>query len=293
LITGVASNFDTAVFAYRDGELIQLLDTKAMMAMRTEEFRDAVLLLNTQFIPGTHTVLFNSEVLSTGEGIYFEVPSDLWSLNADTGQLTNLLPYGEGGHFSIAPDGETVVLMDFDTVWQVDIDGQNPRRITGAPSIALGLGESVSYPPVVWDRDAEVPTFRTLLFPTYDPNSGNLAVPYEVAEFTLGDEITSRLILSGDSSFFPAVELSPDGYRVAQWAWEDPADARTMIVSIDAPDMERQIIAEVEVESSGLSPFVRWDDETHLTYGFIDYNNDRKVTGWRADLCGEIVELPA
>ena len=119
----------------------------------------------------------------------------------------------------------------------------------------------------------------------------NFTAPFEVREFILDDEPSSARILTGPLEFFLSSFLSPDGYRVAHWAWDDYADPKAMIVSLDSPGEPRRLIAEVDVITPGFSPFLRWDDETHFTYGYIDENNERTVTSWRADLCGDVVPL--
>jgi hypothetical protein len=116
-------------------------------------------------------------------------------------------------------------------------------------------------------------------------------VPFEIVEFVLGEQLDSHLIASGPVAFFPGVELSPDGYRAVHWVWQDNTSATTFNVVMTSPDAAPQLIASVDVPGGGISPFVQWADDTHITYGFTDANNDNWVTWWRADLCGEIIEL--
>lgn len=288
LISATSPEFDSRVFSYRDGGLDEVLGADDLLALRDEEFRDAVTLYNPVFVPGTHTVLFNTEILSDAEGIYVEVPMDLWSLDLDSGDLTQILPYGEAGEIHVAPDGSTVVLLGYDFIRQINLDGSNPRTLFEG-TVAMGLGHGANYPDLVWDNDAETPTFRVLLFPAYNQNSGGLDVPFEVREFVLGDDIESRTILEGPSIFFPKARLSPDGYRVANWWWTDENSIEAFDVTVYQPDTEPVVLGSFEIANPGGSAFIRWDDETHLTYGHIDLEN--MVTARRADLCGEITEL--
>jgi hypothetical protein len=261
LISATSPEFDSRVFAYRDGELTEVLGADHLLALREDGFRDAVTLFDPAFIPGTHTVLFNTEVLSDAEGIYVEVPLDLWSLDLDSGELTEILPYGEGGEVHIAPDGSTIVLLGIDFIRQIDLDGGNPRTLFEG-TVALGVGHGLAYPDLVWDNEADI-----------------------------GDEVESRLIFDGPSQFLPLEWLSPDGYSAAQWAWQDASARQNPIfdVTVYRPDAEPLLVDSVQILSNGTSPFIRWDDPTHLTYGYIDSENT--VTSWRADLCGEITEL--
>jgi hypothetical protein len=290
LVSATSPEFDSLVFAYRDGELNEVLGADDLLALRDEEFRDGATLYNPAFVPGTHIVLFNTEILSDAEGIYVEVPLDLWSLDLDSGELTEILPYGEAGQFEIAPDGQSVVLLGNGFIRQIGIDGSNPRDLFEG-TVAIGLGHGLGYPDFAWDNDAELPTFRVLLFPSYDPNSSGLYVPFEVHEFVLGETPESRVIVEGPSVFVPAAWLSPDGYRVAYWAWQDNTVADVFDVVVVSSDAEPLLLASVEVPGGGITPFVRWSDETHLVYGYTDANNDNWVTSWMADLCGEITAL--
>jgi len=290
LVTVTSADFDSRVLVYRDGAQSEVLGADDLLALRNEEFRDAVTLYNPAFVPGTHTVLFNTELLSDAEGIYVEVPLDLWSLDLDTGEVSEILPYGEAGQFEIAPDGQSVVLLGNGYIRQIGIDGSDPRDLFEG-TVAIGLGHGLGYPDFVWDNDAEISTFRVLLFPTYDPNSSGLYVPFEVREFVLGETPESRMILEGPSIFIPSAWLSPDGTRVAYWTWQDNTVADVFDVVVVSPDAEPLLLASVETPGGGISPLVRWSDETHLVYGYTDANNDNTVTSWMADLCGEITAL--
>lgn len=290
LVTATSPAFDSRVFVYRAGRLIEVLNADDLLALRDEDFRDAVTLYNPAFIPGTHTVLFNTEVLSDTRGIYVEMPLDLLSLDLDSGELSEILPYGEAGQFHIAPDGRSIVLLGNGFIRQLAVDGSSPRELFEG-TVTIGLGHGLGYPDFVWDNGAAVPTFRVLLFPTYDPTSSGLYVPFEVREFVLGEAVESRIILEGPAVFVPAPWLSPDGYRVAYWAWQDNTVADLFDVVVISADRPPLLLGSVDVSTGGISPFVVWDDAFHLTYGYIDANNERWVTSWRADLCGESTEL--
>lgn len=282
-----------AVFSIRDGVLTQVLDNDDLMALRTEDYRAAVMLFNPAFVPGTHTVLFNTELRVDFEGIYFELPYDLWSLDLDSGELTEVLPYGTGGQFAISPDGGHLVLMNFNAIWTTDINGENPRPLFEG-TVWIGLGESIQEPPVVWDAERDVSTFRTILYPDHDPNMGMFDAPFRVYEFTLGAEPTAEVLFSGQTDFLLNPKLSPDGYRVVEWRWHDLSDQRRVdlwLTSYGDPQDEagtaQTLLTSFEVPS-GVAPFVRWADETHVLFGH--HTRGGRVES-RIDLCGEIVPL--
>lgn len=290
LIAATSPEFDSRVFTYRDGTLTEILGADELLALRAEGFKEAVTIYDAVFVPGTHTVLFNTELLTDGNGIYVEIPSDLWSLDLDSGELTGILTDGEGGKIHVAPDSSTVVLLGYDFIRQLDLDGGNARTLFEG-TVAIGISHGAAYPDLVWDNEADIPTFRVLLLPAFDPNIGNFDVPFEVHEFVLGAEVESRLIFDGPSEFLPLGRLSPDGNSVAQWVWLDASATQnpSFDVTVLRPDTEPLLLASVQISANGVTPFIRWDDPMHLTYGYIDTENT--VTSWRADLCGEITEL--
>jgi hypothetical protein len=289
LISATSPEFDSRVFAYRDGALSEILSADELLALRDDEFRDAVTIFDAVFIPGTHTVLFNTEILSDEEGIYVESPLDLWSLDLDTGELIEILPYGEAGEIHVAPDGSTLVLLGHDFIRQMDIDGGNPRTIFEG-EVAVGMGHGAFYPDLIWDKVADTPTIRVLLNADR-PDDSSIDVSFEVREFVLGEEVTSSVILSGPVTNFPAAYLSPDGYRVAVWSWQEGGSSNNPVfdVTVYQPDVEPFVLDSFEIVNKGGSAFIHWDDETHLTYGHIDLENT--VIARRADLCSEITEL--
>ena len=63
-----------------------------------------------------------------------------------------------------------MVLLGNGFIRQIGIDGSNPRDLFDG-TVAIGLGHGLGYPDLVWDNDGDVPAFRVLLFPSYDPNS--------------------------------------------------------------------------------------------------------------------------
>ncbi len=293
LLIEARDGFTLGVFAVQAGELKPMLDNETLLALRTEDFRDAVTLFNPAFVPGTHTVLFNTEVLSDAEGIYFELPLDLWSLDLDSGALTELLPYGEAGRFAISPDGQQIVLMDFDSIWVTDINARNPRSLYDG-TVWIGVGGGVIEPAIVWDGEAAVPTLRAMLFPEFDPNAGRFDAPFAVYEFMLGAEPSSTVLFSGQTDFLMAATLSPDGYRVVEWRWNEPLNPVAVdvwITSYGDPTDEAGTIARLLTifdVPQGVSPFVEWADETHLLFGY--FLGEERVE-WRIDLCGEIVPV--
>lgn len=105
------------------------------------------------FIPGTHQLLLNTRGLFEGPGLVKN--NDLLQLDSDTGQLTKLLPRGQGGDFHPSPDGDRLVLVQPDNVSMADIDGSNLQQdiLTFDPIITYS--EFQYYPRPIWSADGQ------------------------------------------------------------------------------------------------------------------------------------------
>jgi|GEM_PF-4782404 len=146
-------------YAPQSGDLSVLVTPTILDALRTEDYAGGVILGTPNFIPNTHTLLFYTEIVPNNDGIYFEIPSDLWSLDADTGTLIQLLPFGEGGAFNVSPEGDHLVLYTLESIRVGNPDGTGLVEIYHG-RVGLGGGEFIAWPQTVW-TDAH--TFRALL----------------------------------------------------------------------------------------------------------------------------------
>ena len=106
------------------------------------------------FVPGTHTLLFNTRAVFEGPGLAkFD---DLFALDYDSGALTPLLPPGSGGDFWFSPDGGRLALVRPDSIGVVGADGSDPhlRSLTFLPVITYS--EYSYYPLPVWSPDSSL-----------------------------------------------------------------------------------------------------------------------------------------
>lgn len=280
---------DTSPTLYRydpqDFTLEALVEPDALTALRTEDFVGGVSLGNPTFIPGTETLLFHTVVTPNTDGIYFEIPLDLWALDGTTGEITEIFPYGEGGEFSLSPLGSHLVLFNFDSIRTAAPDGSDVQVIHEGV-VGVGLGESVMWPQSAWLTDD---TFRVVLLgegaadslqPAFDPT-----LPVEVVDFDLTRVPATRTVVDTitDSLYFD-VKLSPDGNIIA-WREVDPADStqsRLMmaVVGSETPPT-------VFEDSSVVSP-VGWLTSAHL---LVSESTADSVVYYTADLCGSLTPV--
>ena len=116
------------------------------------------------FVPGTHSLLFNTRAVFEGPGLAkFD---DLFALDGDSGVLTPLLPPGSGGDFWFSPDGGRLALVRPDSIGVVGADGGDPhlRSLTFLPVITYS--EYSYYPLPVWSPDSSL---LRVVIPSPDP----------------------------------------------------------------------------------------------------------------------------
>ena len=100
----------------------RLLSTEQLTELREEPFAFTAGIIDMDWMPGTHTLALNTAATPLGEGIHNTIADDLWTVDADTGELTNILTQGEGGHFTYAPDGSHVVIRTPTSIWLMEPD---------------------------------------------------------------------------------------------------------------------------------------------------------------------------
>lgn len=161
--------------------------------------------------PGTHQVLFNTrevfEVLGVAKS------NDLLAVEADSGELIPLLPPGQGGDFTLSPDGTQLAIVRPTSVSFARSDGTDLRAEVLTFSLVQTFSEYFFYPRPIWSPEGD---------------SVLVAIPGE-NPFAESPSGTIRLVpaagaapsvlasISGDL-FRPQAEaplISPDGTTVA------------------------------------------------------------------------------
>jgi hypothetical protein len=120
------------------------------------------------FIPSTHLLLFNTRAVFDGPGLVKN--DDLYQLDVDSGEVSQLIPRERGGDFSISPDGLKLAISKADSISIASIDGSNVRTdlVTFQPIITYS--EYQYYPLPVWSPDS---TRFGVFIPSSDPLAEN------------------------------------------------------------------------------------------------------------------------
>ncbi len=173
-----------------------------------------------KFIPGTHTILFNTKHVRGAFGAFRN--DDLFRLDLDTDSFSTLFVAGSGGDPYPSPDGSRLAVSSKRSISLVNMDGSHPHPnlITFPqiqPPISYGNTENVfEYaPPIVWRPDSRL---MGVLIPSPDQTIPSpTAAVYRIDPAS--GSIVSKDTLNGKFLFYPA-SISPDLIHVGYMPWE-------------------------------------------------------------------------
>jgi Tol biopolymer transport system component len=144
-----------------------------------------------------------------------EYREDLWQVNSLTGEITILLPPGEGGIFSLSPDHKWIAVIsagEYDRedshIRLMNIESGNIREVLTFPAVSTG-SEYRFYPQVFWQSDSNA--FRVAI-PDRDliyDEVNKSAVLWQV-----GIDGAAEQIGQLSASFFGLPRWSSDGQRM-------------------------------------------------------------------------------
>ena len=98
--------------------------------------------------PGTHQVLMNTRGVFEGPGL--AKSDDLLALEADSGELLPLLAPGQGGDFTLSPDGSQLAIVRPTSLSFARSDGTDLRSEVLTFSLVQTFSEYFFYPRPIW-----------------------------------------------------------------------------------------------------------------------------------------------
>lgn len=113
--------------------------------------------LQVTWVPNSHQIAFSTirRNLINGvlEGLSSQFSDDLHLFDSDTGAVHTLVPAGEGGNFTYAPNGQHIALVADNSLSLIDSNGENYfPHILRWPK--LGLGHQYHRPEAAWLPDS-------------------------------------------------------------------------------------------------------------------------------------------
>jgi hypothetical protein len=159
------------------------------------------------FLPGSHKLLMNTRAIFEGPGL--AKYDDLFSLDAETGSLKELLEPGLGGDFYLSPDARRMVLVQPTSISIADVDGSNRQSAVITFEPVMTYSEYAYYPAPRWAPDSS--RFGVVI-PSTDPLAQNPTAVVWIAPAD-GGPAEQMATLTGQSFFaqsFGTSLLSPE-----------------------------------------------------------------------------------
>jgi len=142
-----------------DGSGERLLISGESLALIGREYNVYSELKSFAFVPGTHLIVFNTRQLGKNDVEYKDWNrssskdmDDLLILDLDTEEISQLLPSGMGGDFSISPDGNLIAVQGDGRIDIVTIDGQVVHNNLGT---YVPTSPYVINPRMFWTSDSK------------------------------------------------------------------------------------------------------------------------------------------
>ncbi len=243
-----------------------LVTPENIAAVRPEVDMQGYALRQFAWLPGKDTLVFTTYANYSGEIIMsigsFISADDLWTVDL-AGRVTNLLPPGEGGYFTLSPDGAYAVLANTETLQLYNFATGETQPIILENYQLEGAGAVIFYPPVHWLPDSSA-------FVIAMSNSGLLQHDGRVDVWQVTTDAAIELV-GTHNAFKLSFSIAPDGRKVAYWRTEsEMSDLRIMVIaSLDGREI-------YELPTAGRFEFDRWlADSEHFIYSVTTPSYER------------------
>ena len=169
--------------------------------------------LNFAWRAGTHTLVFDTNWYGVGgvPGPGERLNADLWRVEADRRSVTQLLPNGEAGRFSLSPDGRFAAISRVTGIDLLNLDSADLRRdLITFPALTT-YSEYAYRPSVTWSPNSQ--SFSVAV-PSPDPLAPDANVVLYRVRVDGQVQVLGALVgnfVFGDTI---PVEFSPDGQYV-------------------------------------------------------------------------------
>ena len=210
-----------------------------------------------EWIPGTHTLAFNTIQTIEGPGLFLY--DDLHFLDVDTADLTTILTPGSGGNFLFSPDGQQYALIQPESISLLNTDGSNIRNDVLTYPYVLTYSEYEYYAKPVWSPDS---TFLRVAIPPQN-SLDDLTAPTTLWHIpTDGSSAVQTGAVNAQPFFIDPVQFSPDLFRLAYTRLPNPDDFQTVELVITNPDSSNEV-----VYATGNLFFIGWaPDSQHFVF---------------------------
>ncbi|MBN2500156.1 MAG: hypothetical protein JXB38_05265, partial [Anaerolineales bacterium] len=190
----------------------QVVSVDQLEAMTTVDGAVTVNAYQYAFVPGTHTLAFNTHPLFEGPGLLLQHDMRLVDLNTDT--LTTLFDVNQGGTFYYSPDGSQIALVTPTTISLVNADGSNLRANVLVYDNVITYSEYEYHAQPVWAADG---SYLRVVIPSPDmlAEDSTFTVWQIPTDGSTASSVATYAALS--PLFFSGKSLSPDLNKVVYY----------------------------------------------------------------------------
>lgn len=135
-----------------ESPLVTVEDLAAMGEAVQDPNARAIVPYHFVWIPGTHTLAFNTRQVFEGPGLV--LLDDMRLVNADTFEQSTLLPPGSGGEFTYAPNGNQAAIITPTKISLINADGSQRRDGVLEYESVITYSEYEFYARPVWAADS-------------------------------------------------------------------------------------------------------------------------------------------
>ena len=135
-------------------------------AIETDEFAIGVAPNKVVWLPGIHSIAFNTFPLYEGPGLALN--GDLYIVNADSGELFTFLEPNNYGQFFYSRDGSEIALANPDKISLISSNGRDFRPDVLFYEPVITYSEYLYHPSPVWSPDG---SYLRVVIPPMDPLS--------------------------------------------------------------------------------------------------------------------------
>jgi hypothetical protein len=211
------------------------------------------------FIPGTHTVVFNTYPQFNAPG--FLDNKDLWYINVDSGERRSFLSPGQAGNFYFSPDGTQMALVTPTQIDLLNTDGSNRRYAVLTYPFVYTYSEFAYHAIPLWSSDG---TFLRVAIPPQDP-LGDASAPINIYHLYT-DGSPASLLISHPVAPLDNAFLAPD---LNHYAFKQQiGDATDNLFSLKFADLSGG--APIEFTNGSLG-FGEWAPDSSHFY-FFNWN---------------------
>ena len=205
------SSLDSVYTINADGTGEQVLVNPALLSVFGKEYDEFTTLFSLAFVPGTHLLLFNTYQQSNFDletaGWLPIVGNDLFIVNTDTSEITQLKVPRQGGNFLAAPNGTWVAVQTLDHIDVIDVQGQMIHHNL----VTYTKSEAHIVVPMSWTSDSK----ELIILPSEIPLFvGGVPIVRNIWRYPVNGGSGTEIKITPPVVYY-AYAVSPDGNWIA------------------------------------------------------------------------------